>query len=156
MNATQFVIAIITSVLGSGGIAATITAFLSAKKYKAETNILEQQAESARTESEQKMNEYIRSQLKELSETHKQESDELRRQNHELSEKISVLNGKINQLMTWVIVDNNSYRNWLENELRKLKPDIEFPKCRPAPCFNNISETITDEHNVDTYNDEET
>lgn len=150
MDATQVVIAIITSIVGSGGIAAAITAFLSAKKYKAEADMIEQQSESARTESEQKMNEYIRSQLKELSETHKQESDELRRQNRELSDRISDLNDKINQLMTWVVVDNNSYRNWLENELRKLKPDIEFPKCRPAPGFSGTATSNVGDHDVDT------
>jgi predicted nuclease with TOPRIM domain len=83
------------------------------------------------------MNEYIRTQLKELSDTHRQESDELRKQNRELNAKITELNDKINQLMTWVVVDNNSYRTWLENELLKLKPDIEFPKCRPAPGFTD-------------------
>lgn len=151
MNATQIVIAIITAVLGSGGVATVLTTFLSNKKYKAEADMLKQQIEDARAESEHKANEYIRSQLKELSDTHKQESDDLRRQNRDLSERISALNDKINQLMTWVVIDNNSYRSWLENELRKLKPDIEFPKCRPAPGFNNTSDETVDEHYVDEH-----
>ena len=135
MNTAQVVTTIISVVIGSGGIASAIVALLSVRKYKAEAKVLEQQADTNRLETEQKMNEYIRTQLKELSETHKQESDELRKQNKELSEKINVLNDRINQLMHWIIVDNNSYRSWLENELLKLKPDIEFPKCKPAPSF---------------------
>ena len=137
MNANE-ILTIITTVIGSGGIASLITALLSSKKYKAEAKSLEQQIEVARKESEQKTNEYIRSQLKELSDTHKKESDELRKQNKELSDKIASLNDHINQLMTWIVVDNNSYRTWLENELRKLNPSIQFPRCRPAPGFSTV------------------
>lgn len=136
MTTTQLIATIISAVIGSGGIASAIVALLSVKKYKAEAAILEQQAETNRRETEQKMNDYIRNQLKELSDTHRQESDELRKQNRELNEKISVLNDRINQLMAWIVKDNNSYRTWLENELIKLKPDIEFPKCKPAPGFS--------------------
>jgi len=154
MDTAQMIIAIITAVLGSGGIATVVTSLISSKKYKAEASMLEQQAESARKESEQKMNEYIRTQLKELSDTHKQESDELRRQNRELGDKIAVLNNRINQLMSWVVVDNNSYKNWLENELRKLKPDIEFPKCRPAPGFTG-TEFNDEEHHIESSDDDQ-
>ena len=151
MNTAQVVTTIISVVIGSGGIASAIVALLSVRKYKAEAKVLEQQADTNRLETEQKMNEYIRTQLKELSETHKQESDELRKQNKELSEKINVLNDRINQLMNWIIVDNNSYRSWLENELLKLKPDIEFPKCKPAPSF--VNETV-DTFDVSGLNEE--
>lgn len=137
MTNPELVTTIVSMVIGSGGVAAAITALVSMKKYKAEARLIEQQAEAARLEAEQKTHEYIRTQLTELSETHKAESDELRKQNRELSEQIAVLNDKINQLMTWVVVDNNTYRNWLENELKKVKPDIEFPKCRPAPGFDD-------------------
>lgn len=158
MDTGQIILTIISTVIGSGGIASGITALLSSKKYKAEAASLEQQIEAARLESEQKTNEYIRDQLKELSDTHKKESDELRCQNKELSDKINALNDRINQLMTWIVVDNNSYRNWLENELRKVNPTVEFPKCRPAPGFeeNHIGETVGEpppehtEHSEDT------
>ncbi len=134
----NLIMTVITTIIGSGGIASLITSLLSSRKYKAEARSLEQQIEAARQESEQKSVEYIRTQLKELSDTHKKESDELREQNRELSDKIASLNDQINQLMTWIVVDNNSYRTWLENELRKLNPTIEFPRCRPAPGFDTI------------------
>lgn len=136
MNTTSLVIAIISAVLGTGGIGAAIVSLFSIRKYKAEALVLEQQVVTSRQESEQKINEYIRTQLKELSETHRHESDELRKQNNELNEKIAVLNDRINQLMKWIVVDNNTYRTWLENELIKLEPNIKFPKCKPAPGFS--------------------
>lgn len=135
MDRTEMIAMIISAVLGSGGIASAIVAFLSARKYRAEAALLEQQVETAHKESEQKLNEYIRTQLKELSETHKKESEELRKQNKELSERVNVLTNRINQMMHWIVGDNNAYRTWLESELRKLKPDIVFPKCKPAPGF---------------------
>ena len=135
MNKTELIIAIISAVLGSGGIATAIVSFLSIRKYRAEAALIEQQAENARKESEQKLNEYISTQLKELSETHKKESEELRKQNKELSERVTVLTDRINQMMHWIVGDNNAYRTWLESELRKLRPDIKFPKCKPAPGF---------------------
>ena len=134
-DTAQVVSTIVSVIIGSGGIASAIVALLSVRKYKAEAKVLEQQADTNHQETEQKINEYIRTQLKELSDTHRAESDELRKQNRELNDKITTLNDRINQLMQWIIVDNNSYRSWLENELLKLKPDIEFPKCKPAPGF---------------------
>lgn len=150
MTKGEVILAIITSLIGTGGIASVIIALFSIRKYKAEAKVLEQQVETEKSESQQKVNEYIRQQLKELSETHKQESDELRRQNKELNEKICILNERINQLMTWVVTDNNIYRTWLENELKKRDPDIEFPRCKPAPGFeeNNLFEVAKDETEV--------
>jgi flagellar motility protein MotE (MotC chaperone) len=153
MSHTELILAIVSTVVGSGGIASAIVALLSVRKYKAEARILEQQVDTNRQETEQKVNEYIRTQLKELSDTHRAESDELRKQNRELGDKITVLNNRINQLMNWIIVDNNAYRSWLENELLKLKPDIEFPKCKPTPGFMDDSESdesITNVTNVGT------
>lgn len=153
MNHTELILAIVSTVVGSGGIASAIVALLSVRKYKAEARILEQQVDTNRQETEQKVNEYIRTQLKELSDTHRAESDELRKQNRELGDKITVLNNRINQLMNWIIVDNNAYRSWLENELLKLKPDIGFPKCKPTPGFIDDSESdesITNVTNADT------
>ena len=135
MTHTEIVITVISAVLGSGGIASAIVSFFSVRKYKAEAALIEQQAETAHEETEQKLNEYIRTQLKELSETHKKESEELREQNKELSERVNVLTRRINQMMLWIVGDNNAYRTWLESELRKLKPDIVFPRCKPAPGF---------------------
>ena len=145
MTTGEIVVAIVGGLLGTGGIASLLVAIFSMRKYQAEAKVLEQQAEAARNETEQKMNEYIRSQLKELSETHKQESDELRKQNKELKDNIGLLTDRINQLMSWIITDNNIYRTWLENELKKRDPDIEFPRCKPAPGFVETDLTISND-----------
>lgn len=150
MSKTEIVIMIISTLFGTGGITTIIVTLLSFRKYKAEAKLIEQQALDAQKESELKANEYITSQLKELTERHAAESekyrakiDEMNTQNEkkikELSEQITSLSNRVNQLMNWIIVDNNAYRSWLECELRKSKPDIKFPKCRPVPGFEDCT-----------------
>lgn len=136
MSDTHLIITIITTIIGSGGITGAIVAVLSARKYKAEAKLLEQQAESARKEAEHKMNEYIASQLKELAETHKKESEELRRQNKELSDRVNVLTAKLNLLMNWIVGDNNRYVTWLETKVHSYDPEVIFPPYKPAPGMN--------------------
>ena len=155
MSKTEIIVMIISALFGTGGITTIIVALLSFRKYKAEARLIEQQALDAQKESERKANEYITSQLKELTERHAAESekyrakiDEMNAQNEkkikELSEQITSLSTRVNQLMNWIIVDNNSYRTWLECELRKSKPDIKFPKCRPVPGFEDYAPGDTD------------
>lgn len=135
MDAINHVITILGILIGSGGLATAIVSFSSMRKYRAEAISIEQQVEAARKETEQKMNENIRKQIMELSDVHKKESDELRRQNEKLYTKIDNMSNKIHELMEWIVYDNAKYRAWLESELVKLKPDIVFPECRPAPRF---------------------
>ena len=79
-----------------------------------------------------------------LKKKYEEECDALRKRNEELDSKISDLSNRLQTLMEWVVVDNNQYRSWLENELRKLNPDITFPTCKPAPIQARPVET--DEH----------
>lgn len=148
MSKTEIIVMIISAVFGTGGITTIIVALLSFRKYKAEARLIEQQALDAQKESERKSNEYITSQLKALTERHAEESEKYRQKIEamsqlneakikELSEQITSLSKRVNQLMNWIIVDNNAYRSWLECELRKSKPDIKFPKCRPVPGFED-------------------
>lgn len=137
MDTSQAIITIISTILGTGGITAILTSIFSAKKYKAEALRIEQDTEQERQESEQRMNDSIRQQIMELSEIHRKESDVLRKQNKILSDQIKDLNMKIQDLMEWIAYDNSKYRAWLETELVKLKSDIVFPECRPAPKFVN-------------------
>lgn len=135
MDTMNYIVTIIGVLLGSGGLATAITSIVSIRKYKAEAEAIKQNSENARKEIEQRMNESIRQQIMEISDIHKRESEELRTQNEKLYSKIDNLNSKINELMEWIVYDNAKYRAWLENELVKLKPDIEFPECRPTPRF---------------------
>lgn len=132
--------AILISVLGSGGLCSIITALLSRRKFKAEASIIEAEAEEKRKKSEREYMDYIHTQFKEITETYKQQAEEQRQVNIELSERVHTLENRINKLMEWVINDDGSYRTWLENELKKHDPDIEFPKCKPAPGFDDDSD----------------
>lgn len=150
MSKAEIAVMVISALFGTGGVTTIILALFSLRKNKAEARMIEQQALDAQKESERKANEYITSQLKELTERHAAESekyrqkiDDLNARNekkiNELSEQITALSTRVNQLMNWIIVDNNAYRSWLECELRKAKPDIKFPKCRPVPGFEDYA-----------------
>ena len=150
MSKTEIFVMIISALFGTGGLTTIIVALLSFRKYKAEARVLEQQAIDAQKESERKANEYITNQLKELTDRHAQESEKYRTKIEELttqnenkinalSDQITKLSTRVNQLMNWIIVDNNAYRSWLECELRKVKPDLKFPKCRPVPGFEDYA-----------------
>ena len=150
MSKTEIFVMIISALFGTGGLTTIIVALLSFRKYKAEARLLEQQAMDAQKESERKANEYITNQLKELTDRHAQESEKYRTKIEELttqnenkinalSDQITKLSTRVNQLMNWIIVDNNAYRSWLECELRKVKPDLKFPKCRPVPGFEDYA-----------------
>ena len=150
MSKTEIFVMIISALFGTGGLTTIIVALLSFRKYNAEARLLEQQAIDAQKESERKANEYITNQLKELTDRHAQESEKYRTKIEELttqnenkinalSDQITKLSTRVNQLMNWIIVDNNAYRSWLECELRKVKPDLKFPKCRPVPGFEDCA-----------------
>lgn len=129
------IIALVAAIIGSGGIATVLTSILSARKYKAEAKVIEADAEERTKKSEREYMDYIHSQLKEITETHKQESEELRAMNKELNDKVSALKNELDVLISWIITDNNAYRTWLENELRKRDPELKFPMCKEPPIY---------------------
>lgn len=131
----EHIVTVIIAIFGSGGLCSIITALLSRRKYKAEALIIEADAEEKRKKAERENMDYIHEQFKEITETYKRQAEEQLRVNSELSERVRTLENRINKLMEWVINDDGSYRAWLENELKKYDPDIEFPKCKPAPGF---------------------
>lgn len=126
---TNMIIAIVSAAIGTGGISAILSTWINRSKVKADAKLTEVQA-----------NEYIQKQLKDLSDNHKKEADEYRAKNKELDDRLSALTDQINKLMSWIVTDNNTYRTWLENELRKFKPDIVFPKCKLPPGFDDVEE----------------
>ncbi len=137
MTSGHLVITLIATIIGSGGISAMLATMLSARKYRAEARLIEQQAEAARKDSESRMNEYISTQLKDLAETHKKESEDLRKRNKELSDRVNVLTAKLNAFMNWIVIDNNRYVTWAETKLKEYDPNITFPPYKPAPSFDS-------------------
>lgn len=133
----EHVVALVVAIVGSGGISAVITSLLSARKYKAEARSIEADIEERSKKAEREYMDYIHTQLKEITETHKHESDELRRMNKELNDKVSALKNELDILISWIITDNNAYRTWLESELHKRDPELKFPMCKEPPILNH-------------------
>lgn len=126
---------VVSCVLGSGGISAFITALLSSRKYKAEAKRIEEEAAQIRSQSGMSEIDFISKQLRDFAEISRNEIDELVKRNSEMRDRIERMNDQLQSLMQWIIYDNQSYRKWLEDELRKLTPDIVFPECPPPPCI---------------------
>lgn len=135
---------VLVSMLGAGGLSGTLVAIFSRRKYKIEALKLEEELRASREEATRKSIDYIQQKMTDIAKKYEEECDALRRRNEELDSKISDLSNRLQTLMEWVVVDNNQYRTWLENELRKLNPDITFPTCKPAPIQTRSIET--DEH----------
>ena len=151
-------IQIVLAFIGSGVLTTIVTYFVSKKKYAAEVEALKQQIDAARTDDRIKIDEHIQAQFMEIAESYKaetaarkQEIDELRKENAELmvqiqgfQRQINELNSQITQLMNWIAYDMLHYKNWLEKELLKFDPNIQFPNYRRAPKFvREYLDTIT-------------
>lgn len=131
-NTMNSAVTLLIAILGSGGLCSLMTVVFSRRKFKAEASLIEAEVNERRGKEEREYMDYILTQLKENTETYKRESEELR-------ERVHSLETRINMMMEWVINDDGSYRAWLENELKKYNPDIEFPECKPAPGFEENS-----------------
>lgn len=131
------VVEIIIAILGSGGIATVITSVLSARKYKAESNAMEQETEKARKLFEHEMNEKLHRQFAELAEIHKKEAEYQREQTKILEKQISGLKSQVTKLMSWIMTEDASYRTFLENEILRHNPDFVFPKLKPIPGMDS-------------------
>lgn len=126
MDTGQFIIAIIGAILGSGGIAATITAILSARKYKAEAQRMEQ-------DTQKDFDRYVNDKLKEVTNMYINETQQLKRSNEQLHRQIEDLQEKIQSIMSWIINENYTNISILKAKIQSLDPNFEFPEIRPCP-----------------------
>ena len=126
MDTGQFIIAIIGAILGSGGIAATITAILSARKYKAEAQRMEQ-------DTQKDFDRYVNDKLKEVTNMYINETQQLKRSNELLHKQIEDLQEKIQSIMSWIINENYTNISILKAKVQSLDPNFEFPEIRPCP-----------------------
>ena len=143
---TTLISSIIVAALGSGGISAIITAILSRHKYESEAAKTESEAAKIKSEADAVVKQtgitgidYINRKLQEITEQSNKEATELRNRNDDLNERINNLNDRLQVVMSWIVDDNQHYRQWLETKLIELDPSIEFPKCAPTPKVFNIS-----------------
>lgn len=133
----EHIVSIVAAILGTGGITAVITALLSARKYRADARAVEQETDAARKRFESEMTEKLNRQFMELAEIHRKEYDAQRLQTKLLETQVTDLKDYINQLVSWIMTDNASYRNFLETKITQLVPDFEFPKTTPFPRFED-------------------
>ena len=84
MNASQFIIAILGTIIGAGGMSAIITAFLSTRKYKAEAMRMEQ-------DTQKDLDKYVNDKLKEITNMYIEETQQLKRSNEQLHRQIDDL-----------------------------------------------------------------
>lgn len=138
--ATNDILLIITSILGSGGVTAVITALLSARKYKAEAESIEQQAEEARRKNEQEFINIINEKLIDIGNLYKNDAEESRKYNEKLTRQVENLSKEVIRLRQWIVEDNGRYICWLENEVLKHNPDATFPPRKDPPVFNDIDD----------------
>lgn len=134
------IVTLITAFIGGGGISAVITARVAAKKQDADNRHTDQETEGLRIQNEITEMDYINKRLQEISEISKKEADELRKKNEALNDKISELNHKMQSLMEWIVTDNYKYRSWLENELKQVNPDVQFPETTKPPAVFEIKD----------------
>lgn len=130
---------VIIAILGSGGLCSAISVLLSRHKFRAEAKVIEADAEAKHKQTEREYMDYIHNQLKEITETHRKEAEETRAQNKALVKRVNDLEATVNDLMEWIILDNNARVTWLETELRKYNPDVAIPPCRPAPVLKKYN-----------------
>ena len=121
---TTLISSIIVAALGSGGISAIITAILSRHKYESEAAKTESEAAKIKSEADAVVKQtdltcidYINRKLQEITEQSNKEATELRNRNDELTERINNLNDRLQVVMSWIVDDNQHYRQWLETKL---------------------------------------
>ena len=138
----EHVVTIVLAFISSGALVSFITHMFDRKKSNAEVEQLRQQIEADRAETQIRIDDYIRDQLINLTETHKKEAEQrreeiaqLQKQNDALQKQVTELTTQINQVLSWISYDMLSYQRWLETELTKLNPDIDLPEYRKPPKF---------------------
>ena len=142
--------AIIIAIVSSGGISSVIASLLAARKHKIEMEQLKQQVEDDKTDTKIKIDEHVQKQMLELNNAYKQEFEERRKEldqlhenNSNLKKQVDILSTQISQLMSWVVYDSMRYQEWLEAELLKRDPEIQFPNFRKPPKF--VYDYLSDE-----------
>ena len=133
---------IIVTIISSGGISSVIATVLATRKHKVEMEKLKQQVEDDKADTKIKIDEHVQKQMIELNNAYKQEFEERRNEldqlhatNTKLKKQVDILSTQISQLMSWVVYDSMRYQEWLEAELLKRDPDIQFPNFRKPPRF---------------------
>lgn len=126
MSTPEIILAIVTLVVGSGGIGSAITIIINRRKVV---------SDSRSTDVHTNIDQFtaITEKLKVMADDADARAERARQVNDELISKINELNVKLSQLTMWVIGDNMQYRTALETALKQLNPDFSFPYVSDPP-----------------------
>lgn len=126
MNMSQFILALIGTIIGSGGISAIVTALLSSRKYKAEALRIEQ-------DTHKDLDRYVNDKLREVTNMYIEETQQLKHSNEQLHKQIDDLQDKLQMVMSWIVNENYTNISILRAKIQSLDPDFEFPEMKPCP-----------------------
>lgn len=126
MNISQFILALIGTIIGSGGISAIVTALLSTRKYKAEALRMEQ-------DTQKDLDRYVNDKLREVTNMYIEETQQLKHSNEQLHKQIDDLQDKLQMVMSWIVNENYTNISILRAKIQSLDPDFEFPEMKPCP-----------------------
>lgn len=126
MNMSQFILALIGTIIGSGGISAIVTALFSSRKYKAEALRMEQ-------DTHKDLDRYVNDKLREVTNMYIEETQQLKHSNEQLHKQIDDLQDKLQMVMSWIVNENYTNISILRAKIQSLDPDFEFPEMKPCP-----------------------
>lgn len=126
MNMSQFILALIGTIIGSGGISAIVTALFSTQKYKAEALRMEQ-------DTQKDLDRYVNDKLRKVTNMYIEETQQLKHSNEQLHKQIDDLQDKLQMVMSWIVNENYTNISILRAKIQSLDPDFEFPEMKPCP-----------------------
>ena len=135
MITTEWLVAL-SSVIGAclgGGATAIINAVSNKRKVDADADSSKETLNQQREQIHNELLKYFTEKLQKMNDETTERFNKLQAENEELRKELAAMNRKLTELNRWIMVDNAAYRTWLENELKKRDPDIEFPNCPPPP-----------------------
>ena len=145
MEKYEMIITILGLLLGSGGIAAFVSAMHQKKKINAESysiydqssidkfKAINEQLEDiadravAQSQREVERNEALNNKINDLIE-----------KNNDLNDQVAILNRQLSSIINWINNEDMSYKQWIKQELSKYVPEDQLPALPTPPKFSGI------------------
>ena len=145
MQKYEMIISILGLLLGSGGIAAFISAMHQKKKINAESYSISEQSSIdkfkaineqlediadravAQSQREAERNEALNNKINDLIE-----------KNNDLNNQVANLNRQLSSIISWINNEDMSYKQWIKQELSKYVPEDQLPALPKPPTFSGI------------------
>ena len=147
MQKYEMIITILGLLLGSGGIAAFVSAMHQKKKINAESHSIYDQSSIDKFKA-------INEQLKDIADRAVAQSqrelernealnnkiNDLIEKNNNLNDQVLVLNRQLSDIINWINHEDMSYKKWIKQELAKYVPEDELPPLPTPPAFSGIED----------------